>query len=76
MEIYMKLKRIDEIGQELEVIRKTLDSIRYLSGTVNVKTTERCLSIANHLSDRMDDLWAEFNQLTKDIEKLKEENGP
>lgn len=75
MGIIMKLKRIDEIGQELEIIKKTLDTIRYLSGTVNVKTTERCLSIANHLSKRMDDLWKEFNQLAKEIDKLKEDNG-
>ena len=75
MDIYLKLERIDKIRQEIETIHKTLEVIRHLNGTMNVRTTERCLAIARRLADRSDVLYEEFKQLSEEIDKFMEENG-
>lgn len=75
MTIMEKIIRVREITEELNTIRMTLDGVRYLAGTVNMETTNRCLMIGEILGDRVDLLYKEFQQLDREIKEFVRENG-
>lgn len=68
MTIYEKLERIDAISEETKVIESTLEAIRYLLGTGNITTVNRCMVIAGRLNDRAETLHNEFLKLKSEIE--------
>lgn len=74
MDIYEKLNRVGEISKETEIIRQTLKLLSQVS-IYNVRTAERCLMIAKRLSEKADELYQEFTQIRKEIEKFSQEMG-
>lgn len=75
MTITEKINRLKKINEELETIGATLDSLRYLAGTVNEETTNRCFAIAINLGDRIDLLYEEFQRLSKEFDEFSKGDG-
>lgn len=67
MGVYEKIVRINEITNEVSTINVTLKAVKYLIGTVNMETAERCLIISNNLGDRLEELANEYEAIIKDL---------